>query len=485
MAGIQTDIQQLLRQGKIAEARKLCRKTCRAQPGNPEAWAAMADVHIAADDFAAVAKSYRRVLKLQSDNCTAHYNLAIACSRLNRPDEAMSHLLKVIELDPHYRSAIVMLAEYYRSVGNYARSIPVLQKGAIDNPDSIRISWLLGLCLQDTGELEAAVVHFSAACHLMRSCEQQPQEFYPTRDPKPGDTFRHTSTHKLKHDVEQFEYLMKEGLLPRSFADTVNHYRAILTDHGQKRGPVSNGPLSPADTARIGDSYNRLIYKSTKGSNCNKPLNQNVDWQAAVADYQSNQPGMTYIDNLLQPEALRELYEYCLESTIWFDFRHNGYVGTYADDGFDNPILFRIAEGLRTAMPELLKDHPVKFVWAYQYDQQLSGIGTHADSAAVNVNFWVTPDDANLDPDSGGLIVYDVEAPADWDFNKYNNDNEAIQRFLKRENANSMQIPYRRNRAVIFNSDLFHKTDNFQFREGYENRRINITMLFGDRVGKN
>jgi hypothetical protein len=31
--------------------------------------------------------------------------------------------------------------------------------------------------------------------------------------------------------------------------------------------------------------------------------------------------------------------------------------------------------------------------------------------AAVNVNFWITPDDANLDEKSRGLVVYDVDAP--------------------------------------------------------------------------
>ena len=41
--------------------------------------------------------------------------------------------------------------------------------------------------------------------------------------------------------------------------------------------------------------------------------------------------------------------------------------------------------------------------------------------------------------------------------------------------------PYHENRAVIFNSNLFHQTDNLDFKDGYENRRINVTMLFGTR----
>jgi hypothetical protein len=42
-------------------------------------------------------------------------------------------------------------------------------------------------------------------------------------------------------------------------------------------------------------------------------------------------------------------------------------------------------------------------------------------------------------------------------------------------------VPYRANRAVIFDSDLFHETDRIAFKDGYLNRRINITLLYGRR----
>ena len=37
------------------------------------------------------------------------------------------------------------------------------------------------------------------------------------------------------------------------------------------------------------------------------------------------------------------------------------------------------------------------------------------------------------------------------------------------------------NRAVVFNSNLFHETNSYEFKEGYENRRINVTLLFDRR----
>lgn len=120
--------------------------------------------------------------------------------------------------------------------------------------------------------------------------------------------------------------------------------------------------------------------------------------------------------------------------------------------------------------------------WAFKYDSELNGIGVHADFAAVNVNFWITPDEANLDKEHGGLVIRDKPAPLDWTFEKYDNvEASEIRTFLSDAGARCQTGPYRANRAVIFDSDLFHETDRIAFREGYENRRINITLLYGLR----
>lgn len=63
----------------------------------------------------------------------------------------------------------------------------------------------------------------------------------------------------------------------------------------------------------------------------------------------------------------------------------------------------------------------------------------------------------------------------------YNDNEPAIRSFLAQSNARSIMIPHRANRAVIFDSDLFHETDLIAFRDGYINRRLNITLLYGRR----
>ena len=43
------------------------------------------------------------------------------------------------------------------------------------------------------------------------------------------------------------------------------------------------------------------------------------------------------------------------------------------------------------------------------------------------------------------------------------------------------RIPYRCNRAAIFVSDQYHESQPFVFAAGYAQRRVNLTLLFGDR----
>jgi hypothetical protein len=62
-----------------------------------------------------------------------------------------------------------------------------------------------------------------------------------------------------------------------------------------------------------------------------------------------------------------------------------------------------------------------------------------------------------------------------------NSDNQAMRDYLGNHGSKSIRVPYRQNRAVIFDSDLFHETDTIRFKEGYLNRRINVTMLYGRR----
>ena len=126
-------------------------------------------------------------------------------------------------------------------------------------------------------------------------------------------------------------------------------------------------------------------------------------------------------------------------------------------------------------------------MWAFKYEPKCPGIDIHADFAAVNVNFWITPTQANKDYDpekdvgkTGGMWIWDKGAPPDWDFVRYNGDDKTeVLEYLK--DAGAIYVPYKYNRCVMFDSNLFHKTADVNFHPGWDNRRVNVTMLFGRR----
>jgi hypothetical protein len=229
-------------------------------------------------------------------------------------------------------------------------------------------------------------------------------------------------------------------------------------------------------------TYNRLLHRDPGNALEGPAVNPELDNEAITRAYLESKPQVVVIDDLLTPEALASVLRFCRDSTIWYIGTYSsGYVGTQVTDGFAAPILFQIAEELKARLPQIIGEAGLQHLWAFKYDSRLSGIDLHADAARINVNFWVTPDAANLDPESGGLEVYDVAAPLDWNFSTYNANPGAIRQYLRRTGSRSINVPHRQNRAVLFHSDLFHRTADIHFREGYLNRRINVTMLYGTR----
>jgi hypothetical protein len=202
-------------------------------------------------------------------------------------------------------------------------------------------------------------------------------------------------------------------------------------------------------------------------------------------EYLNSANQIMYIDDFLSDEALIELRKFCLVSKVWYKEYNNKYLGAFSDSGFISPIHLQIAIDLQQKLPKLFGLHKLRKFWGFKYDSTLGkGINIHADFAIHNLNFWITPDKFNNNKNSGGLKVYDAPAPDNWSFRNYNINSNKIHKFLKENNANCTNVPYKFNRAVLFNSAYFHETDEIDFKDEYVGRRINNTYLFGTRLVK-
>lgn len=287
-----------------------------------------------------------------------------------------------------------------------------------------------------------------------------------------------TSFTKLEHDLQQLTFLLQGNYLTPSFSQLIGAYQKILNDCSKEEPGIR---LTKAQHEQISLSYGRNIYISPVPAFPRSVINPELDLEKIQADYLSSQPSMVAIDKLFVPDAVDALLHFCQKSTIWHDdSRPGGYLGAYMDDGFNCELLYQIAHELKEALPKIIQGAPLKHMWAYKYDSKRpQGIDIHGDGAKINVNFWISPDEGNLNPETGGLKVYNVAAPDDWNFTDYNVDTEKTKAFLKQHQATYTRIPHRQNRAVIFDSRLFHASDEFHFKDNYLLRRINVTLLYG------
>lgn len=249
--------------------------------------------------------------------------------------------------------------------------------------------------------------------------------------------------------------------------------------------------------------WNKLVFLRPYPSSDSPVMNQPVisshhRMPSAVLDADqlyTEGAGVVILDDFLSVEALTELHQYLLESTIWHAPKIR-YLGAYWHEGLHHPILMKLGRELRELYPFIGGNHSnvdsaLLQVWAYNYNnfeqgaegegegEGQQGIGLHVDSARVNVNIWITPDESYAGGDNGGgLVVYRKRALGTESFAQV--QSEAFGReYLHGFTHDNVTVPYKCNRVVFFPSTLWHASDRSKFKQGWKNRRINLTLLFG------
>lgn len=412
--------------GQLPEALASYDRAVSHGPGHVSAWQNRGLVLLALRRFRDALENFDKVVTLMPRHAEAWRHRAGALFALGRGEEALASLAKAVEIAPnnievwHERAAMLHIHQ------RFSEALAALDQILALKPDHPPALSLKGAVLCEAKQVEAGMAVYRH--HAEIAFGNRPVS--KTNDPP----------YKLRHDEEQRDYLKAQGIGHNSFR---------LEAGARIPGPAVN------------------------------PANAEI----VARRWAESDPQIVVIDNLLTPKALEGMRRFSWGSTMWRRPYAKGYLGAVPEQGFACPLLAQIADELRDVFPSVIGDHGLGLVWGFKYDSHLAGIPMHADQAAVNVNFWIAPDDANADPESGGLIVWDKTAPLDWDFNRYNTPDEtAIRAFLTEAGAKPIIVPHRPNRAVIFDSDLFHETDRILFREGYQNRRINVTMLYGRRT---
>lgn len=436
--------------------------------------------------------AYRAILSAQPQHPGANHHLGVLLVQTGRRADGIRHLRSALEADPAEPLTYFSLAKGLLAAQDPAEAGAVLrqaaQRGLADvrfgplkaeirekaaaayrqalaaRPDDPALLDNLGSALLVQGKIGEAIAcyrralahaslfaeaHFHLGAVLSQSGHvAEGFEHYMRRArlvherAKQGAGAAPDPPHKIKHDRAQGEYIRG---MARDKAAVVNTFH--LADGGRLDGPAINSASATPELLDI---------------------------------WRQSRPQLVVIDNFLTDPALEKLRFYCAGSTVWRKIYPAGYLGAAPEDGFACPLLAQIVEEVQSVYGGILAGEQFRYLGGFKYDSDLSaGTNTHADNSNVNVNLYITPDEANLDPASGGMEIWDAAAPDMPTMRKLNGSEELVRAFLQQSGARRVTIPHRANRAIIFKSTQFHKTDRFRFKSDYLAQRINISMLFG------
>jgi tetratricopeptide (TPR) repeat protein len=391
----------------------------------------------------AAERIYRRVLQTCPDHAEANHNLGIIGMQRGKLLEGVAHFRRALQADPGHElyrrsyaralemsgqaalaASVLEEGDAFTESGDFSRAIDSFRQAIALNPALSDAYHHLGSLLVETGRVAQGFEMLMQGAALMHG-----------RPAAPGAA-RTEPPHKTKHDAEQRAHLIEQGLIPRFH----------LGDGARLAGPALCRHASAA----------------------------------VLQEWNASDPQRVVIDDFLTQPALERLRRYCADSTVWRRVYDAGYIGATPPDGFACPLLAQITEEITSVYGGILNGHPLRYLGAFKYDSTLStGTNIHADYSAINVNLYITPDAANLDPHSGGMIIWNVAARDEAELRRYNSSDREIREHLWQSRAQAIRVAHRANRAVLFKSSLFHRTDACRFKEGYLNKRINVSFLFG------
>lgn len=447
--------------------------------------------------LAAAEKAYRVLIEAKPHHAGAHHHLGVLLVQTGRVNDGLAHLKLALEADGGEPLYYFSLARGLLAAGDPAAAGAVLkqamQRGLADQrfeplKSQIRDAAVTA-CRQALGERprDAALLDNLGSALAMQGKAEEAIACYRQAllyAPDFAEAHFHLGAVLSQNGrvAEGFEHYMRRAAIVfgkvhgtgKAAAGSPDPPHKIKHDRAQRDHLW--GGQAPLDAPQVADMFRLADGSRIEGS----AVTPGKLRPRLLDDWQTSRPQMLVIDNFLTDAALERLRVYCAGSTVWRKIYPAGYLGAAPEDGFASPLLAQIVEETQSVYGAILAGEMFRYLGAFKYDSELSvGTNTHADNSNVNVNLYIAPDEANLDPESGGMEIWDAAAPDIQTMRRLNGSEEMVRAFLERKGAKRFVVPHRANRAIIFRSTQFHKTDRFRFKSDYLSQRINISLLFG------
>lgn len=180
-----------------------------------------------------------------------------------------------------------------------------LSKALSIEPQMPEAHFNLGRELFESGQHEEALRHMEA-CRAANHGEPwgNAKVFLRTLAPADGGEHDTTTLHKLRHDLEQLDFLRNRKKLDSGFAPVIDAYRELVSRFDGQGADDAPTVLDESVPGHVKTTYNRPAFIPHCPALSGPAINPTLDCDAIESDNFGSTPSVIHIDDLLTREAL-------------------------------------------------------------------------------------------------------------------------------------------------------------------------------------
>lgn len=203
------------------------------------------------------------------------------------------------------------------------------------------------------------------------------------------------------------------------------------------------------------------------------------DWTAIEAQFAETRPyNYAVIDDFLAPDACAEARDHLINNKGWAFMNVRGPASVFVVRNFKLPLVAEIASALTGRLSGILGGLSLVEHSAFM-NRSNDGLSIHSDNGVVTVNIYLTPDEFNLEPETGGIRLFDVKRGEDMALHEFNSQPWCTEYFEKHTKGGAVRIGYAFNRAILFDARTLHVAERMRFAGGsVGSHRLNLALRF-------
>lgn len=181
------------------------------------------------------------------------------------------------------------------------------------------------------------------------------------------------------------------------------------------------------------------------------------------------------LDDALDPIALATLRSELMSSWAWHYRAQPGYVLCLSSP--QSAVIRNVTRRLTSILDRFHPGLEVCEEWAFLHQRPFEEF-VHSDIGTYVWTLWLTPEQWDRSPDTSGLRLFPLVRPEDMP----NSHKHTLEYFRTKSLGDSIYVPYRENRAVMFSASTFHAIGPCDFdASSVERMRCSVSIFLDTR----